>query len=106
MKIQSNMSFAGQLMSTMHPNNVIELASINAAIRPAGASYRDDLVHRVPHHSSNPAVDEMLKETGSFMVYQENIMEFLVKFCGFSGSESDTIRRDVGRLVPFILEII
>lgn len=93
-------------MSTMHPNNVIELASINAAIRPAGASYRDDLVHRVPHHSSNPAVDEMLKETGSFMVYQENIMEFLVKFCGFSGSESDTIRRDVGRFVPFILEII
>lgn len=93
---QFESSFSGQLIKTMHPNNVEELAIINAAIRPAGASYREDLTHRIMHHSSNPEVDKALSSTYSYMVFQEQIMQFLQQFCGFSGSESDNIRRAVG----------
>lgn len=109
---QFESAFSSQLIKTMHPNNVEELAIINAAIRPAGASYRDELTHRQQHHSKNPEVDKALSSTYSFMVFQEQIMQFLQEFCGFSGSESDDIRRAVGAkdakkieaTVPIIIE--
>lgn len=84
---------AGNMVSTMRPTNVEELAIINAALRPAGASYRDDLCKRIQHHSSNPDVDEFLKSTYGVMPFQENIMQFLVRFCGMTGSQSDSMRR-------------
>lgn len=90
-QFESNFSF--QLINTMHPNNVEELAMINAAIRPAGASYRDELTHRIQHHGANPDVDKMLEPTYGRLCFQEQVMQFLQKFCGFSGSESDNMRR-------------
>lgn len=101
---QFESTFSGQLIHTMHPNNVEELAMINAAIRPAGASYREALVHRQPHHSKNPEVDKFLSSTLSFLIFQENIMQFLQKFCGFSGSASDDIRRAVGAKDKAVIE--
>lgn len=109
---QYESNFAGQLLKTMKPKNIIELAIINAAIRPAGASYRDKLVHREYNVTSNPDVDKALSETMSFMVFQEQIMSFLVQFCGFTGSESDNIRRQISAkdkakidaLVPVIID--
>ena len=87
------MNQAANMVSTMKPRNVEELAIINAALRPAGASYRDDLCKRIQHHSPNPEVDEFLRPTYGVMPFQENLMQFLVRFCGFSGSESDSMRR-------------
>ena len=84
---------ASNMVATMKPRNVEELAIINAALRPAGASYRDDLCKRIQHHSPNPDVDEFLKSTYGVMPFQENLMQFLVRFCGMSGSESDSMRR-------------
>lgn len=111
MKMWNNMNFSFQLINTMRPRNVEELAMINAAIRPAGASYRDALVHRQQHHSKNPEVDELLKSTASYMVFQEQVMQFLQKFCGFSGSQSDDMRRmisskDTEKINQVIPEII
>ncbi len=90
---QYESNFAAQLIKTMKPTNITELAIINAAIRPAGTSYRDKLTQRISNKTSNPDVDEFLKETYSYCVFQEQIMGFLQKFCGYSGSEADTIRR-------------
>lgn len=106
MKIWGYMNFSGQLIQTMHPNNIEELAMINAAIRPAGASYRDALTKRQKKHTANPNVDKVLEKTYYFMVFQEDIMKFLQEICGFSGSDSDNIRRAIGTFVPFILETI
>lgn len=91
---------SSQLVKTMKPRNIEELAMINAALRPAGTSYRDSLVARQPHHSANPKVDEFLKPTLSFLIFQENIMEFLQEFCGFTGSESDDMRRNISSKDP------
>jgi len=65
----------------------------NSAIRPAGASYRDDLANGVVRKSGNDAIDEFLKPTFGYLVFQCQIIEFLNQYCGFTMGEADVVRR-------------
>lgn len=65
----------------------------NSAIRPAGASYRDDLANGVVRSSGNEAIDEFLKPTFGYLVFQCQIIEFLNQYCGFTMGEADIVRR-------------
>lgn len=65
----------------------------NSAIRPAGASYRDDLANGVVKSSGNEAIDEFLKPTFGYLVFQCQIIEFLNQYCGFTMGEADIVRR-------------
>lgn len=65
----------------------------NSAIRPAGASYRDDLANGVVRKSGSDAIDEFLKPTFGYLVFQCQIIEFLHSYCGFSMGEADVVRR-------------
>ena len=78
-----------------NPNfSYIDLMSMaNGAIRPAGASYRNELSQGIYRDNGNDALNEFLSPTLGFLVYQEQIIEFLHKFCGFTMGEADIIRR-------------
>lgn len=78
-----------------NPNfSYIDLLSMgNGAIRPAGESYRDALSHGIYHSYGNEALDEFMKPTLGYMVYQCQIIEFLNKFCGYTMGQADTVRR-------------
>lgn len=78
-----------------NPNfSYIDLFSIgNGAIRPAGASYRDELAQGVFRDNGNEALNEFLSPTLGYLVYQEQIIEFLNKFCGYTMGEADVVRR-------------
>lgn len=65
----------------------------NSAIRPAGASYRDDLANGVVRRTGSQAIDDFLSDTFGYLVFQEQIIFFLNKFCGFSMGEADIVRR-------------
>lgn len=65
----------------------------NSAIRPAGASYRDDLANGVIRKSGSAAIDEFLKPTFGYLVFQCQIIEFLHQYCGFTMGEADIVRR-------------
>ena len=72
----------------------MDLLSIgNGAIRPAGESYRDKLSNGEYALYGNEALDDFLKPTLGWLVYQEQIIEFLHKFCGFTMGEADIVRR-------------
>lgn len=72
----------------------LDLLSIgNGAIRPAGASYRDELAKGIYKDNGSDVVNDYFKSTLCNCVYQEQIMGFLNKFCGFSMGESDVVRR-------------
>lgn len=76
--------------------NYIDLMSIsNGAIRPAGESYREALSLGEFNDNDCNALNNMLKSTNGFLVYQEQIIEFLNKFCGFSMGQADKVRRCV-----------
>ena len=70
---------------------------VNAAIRPAGESFRDKAVKGEFNTTGIKELDEMLYDTLGYVLLQEQIMEFLVKFCNYSQSESDTVRRAIAK---------
>lgn len=65
----------------------------NSAIRPAGASYREDLAHGIVRKSGSDAIDDFLKPTFGYLVFQCQIIEFLHSYCGFTMGEADIVRR-------------
>lgn len=67
----------------------------NSAIRPAGASYRDDLANGVVRKSGSDVIDEFLKPTFGYLVFQCQIIDFLHQYCGFTMGEADIVRRCV-----------
>lgn len=76
----------------------IDLFSIgNGAIRPSGDSYRNDLANGIFKNNGHEALDKFLKDTMGYLVYQEQIMNWLVEFCGFSRAESDSVRRGIAK---------
>lgn len=69
------------------------MAMVNGAIRPAGESYRDDLFHGIYKDNGNKELNEFLKPTLGYLVYQEQIIDFLHDFCGFTMGQADIVRR-------------
>lgn len=65
----------------------------NSAIRPAGASYREDLANGVVRKSGSKALDDFLKPTFGYLVFQCQIIDFLHEYCGFTMGEADIVRR-------------
>ena len=65
----------------------------NSAIRPAGESYRDALANGEFKDNGNKELNELLKDTNGYLVYQEQILDFLHDFCGFTMGEADVVRR-------------
>ena len=69
------------------------MAMVSGAIRPAGESYRDALFNGEYHDNGEEALNEFLAPTLGYLVYQEQIIDFLHKFCGFTMGQADIIRR-------------
>ena len=84
-----------QKFKRLNPNvDYMTLLSIgNGAIRPAGASYRDDLANGVIRKSGNEAIDEFMKPTFGYLVFQCQIIQFLHQYCGYTMGEADIVRR-------------
>ena len=82
-------------IKAVNPNfSYIDLMSMaNGAIRPAGESYRNELSQGIYRDNGNKALNDFLAPTLGYLVYQEQIIEFLYKFCGFTMGEADVVRR-------------
>lgn len=70
---------------------------VNAAIRPAAANFRDNATQGICNSTGIQELDDALSDTLCYILLQEQIMKFLVDFCGYSDAESDSIRRAIGK---------
>ena len=78
--------------------NYMDLFSVgNGAIRPGGASYRDALSEGIFYDNGHEGINKLLAPTLGYLVYQEQIMDFLVQFCGYEKGEADIVRRAVAK---------
>lgn len=89
--------FAFESLKKFVPKNIFDMSIVTACIRPSGSSYRDDLLARKPHKNPSPIIDELLKDNLGYLIYQEDTIKWLNQICGLSGSESDNVRRAIGR---------
>lgn len=69
----------------------------NGLIRPACASFRDSVARGEFYDNGFDALNEFLAPEAGRIALQETIMQFLVKFCGYSAAESDTVRRAIAK---------
>lgn len=69
----------------------------NGLLRPACASYRDDVANGIFADNGFKELNEFLAPEAGRVCMQETIMMFLVKFCGYSQAESDTVRRAIAK---------
>lgn len=78
-----------------NPNfKYIDLFSVgNGAIRPAGQSYREELAKGIFHDNGHEALNNFMSPTLGYCVYQEQIINFLNQFCGFTMGEGDVVRK-------------
>ena len=96
--------FSKETINKIKENNpnfkYIDLFSVgNGAIRPAGDSYRNALSNGEFNDNGHEALNELLKSTNNFLVFQEQIIDFLNKFCGFTLGEADVVRRGFSKKV-------
>ena len=82
-------------IKSVNPNfKYLDLFSVgNGAIRPAGSSYRMELAKGTFRDNGHEALNELLAPTLGFLVYQEQILDFLHLFCGYTMGEADVVRR-------------
>lgn len=73
------------------------LSMANGAIRPSGNSYRDELASGISKDNGHPALNELLQPTLGYLIFQEQIMEFLTNFSEHTGAESDSVRRGLAK---------
>lgn len=89
--------FAADSLKKFAPQNIFDMSIVTACIRPSGKSYRDDLLDRKIRKNPSEIIDDLLKDNLGYLIYQEDTIKFLQLVCGLSGSESDNIRRAIGR---------
>ena len=107
MIFQFESSYAGDYIKQLFSDETIEkirkenenfsyidlMSMANGAIRPAGASYRDELSRGEYRDNGHEALNKFLAPTLGYLVYQEQIIEFLHSFCGYTMGEADIVRR-------------
>lgn len=69
----------------------------NGLIRPACASFRDSVARGEFYDNGFDELNEFLAMEAGRIAMQETIMQFLVKFCGYSNAESDNVRRAIAK---------
>ena len=102
-QMESQSSF--EYLKKLKPKSVEDISFVNAIIRPSCASFRDNAIQKILNKNPTKEIDELLSSTYGYLIYQEQIIEFLQKICGFTASEADTIRRAIGKKDKALLDM-
>jgi len=82
------------------PKNLDQLAAVVAIARPGALAFTKqyaDYAQTGVFPESFPQIDEILKDTGGAILYQESLMAIGNKVFGLSLNESETLRKIVGK---------
>ncbi len=92
----------------LKPTKFLDLVSALALYRPGPMENIDTYIkrkeHKEPIEYLHEDLKEILEETYGIIVYQEQIMQILVKIGGFSFAKSDIIRRAMSKKKKEIIE--
>lgn len=75
---QADSDYDKQILKKYKPRNLSELSAYVAAIRPGFASLLSNFVDRIPYTTGVKDLDDILKDSFHYLMYQESIMKYLV----------------------------
>lgn len=90
-----------KFFTKLTPKNILDICAGISLYRPASMKYLDDYIAFKNDSSlinyAHSVMSEILDETYSIIVYQEQIMFLLQKLAGFTFAQSDLVRRGIGK---------
>lgn len=75
---QADSSFATGLIEDYKVKSLEEMSAFVAAIRPGFASLLDNFIKRKPYSTGVKELDNLLKDSYNYLLYQESIMKYLI----------------------------
>ena len=78
------------------PQNLAELSSFIAAIRPGFATLLNTFLNREPYTTGETKIDFLLEDTAHFMIYQESIMKVL-SFLQLKMAETYSVIKNISK---------
>lgn len=75
---QSDSDIGKNMLKKYQPKSLAEMSAWVAAIRPGFASLLDNFLERKPYSTGVEALDDILKDSFHYMLYQESIMRYLI----------------------------
>lgn len=93
---QVDSDFATNLVKKYKPTSVAELSAFVASIRPGFASLLNNFIERKSYTTGIEELDDVLKDSFHYMLYQESIMKFLV-WCGIHEDETYGIIKKISK---------
>lgn len=75
---QSDSDIGKSMLKKYKPKSLAEMSAWVAAIRPGFASLLENFLERGPYTTGVSALDEILKDSFHYLLYQESIMKYLV----------------------------
>lgn len=96
-KILSPDSIKESLKYDPNPSLFQRFALASAMLRPGAASVRDTAAQGIYVQYPIAQLNDALKDSMGTLVYQESLMAFLSKFCGYTEGQSDYVRSCVAK---------
>jgi DNA polymerase III alpha subunit len=75
---QADSDYDKQILKKYKPKSLAELSAYVAAIRPGFASLLNNFIERLPYTTGVKELDDILKDSFHYLMYQESIMKYLV----------------------------
>ena len=91
----------------LKPSNLGDIAAMIALYRPGPMEHIDRFI-RSKHGQEkvsypHPSMQELLDETYGVIVYQDQVLQILQNFAGYSLGEADTVRKAMGKKIPELM---
>ncbi len=91
----------------LKPSNLNDIAAMIALYRPGPMEHIDRFI-RSKHGREqvtypHPSMKELLDETYGVIVYQDQVLQILQNFAGYSLGEADTVRKAMGKKIPELM---
>lgn len=93
---QCDSDYDKQILSVYRPRNLAEASAYVASIRPGFASLLQNFIHRKPYTTGVQQLDDLLKDSFSYMMYQESIMTYLT-WLGIEEKETYDIIKKISK---------
>ena len=90
----------------VRPSELKDLAALVAIFRPGPlgsdglSGYLEWRQHGVKPQYLIPELEPILSSTGGMLVFQEQAMKIATDLCGYTGPESDNLRKIIGKKLP------
>ncbi|MEI6237296.1 MAG: DNA polymerase III subunit alpha [Candidatus Saccharibacteria bacterium] len=94
-------------LKQLKPSVLEDIIAMVALYRPGPMQFIDDFIARKNGEKKieymHPKMENALRNTYGVLVYQEQVMQISRDLCGFSGGQSDTLRKGIAKKIPEVL---